>query len=228
MRPAALAALAVAAAACGPLPARDFGAQLFSDPAFSGSAFNAWSCATCHATGTDEARLLPGYSLQNVTARAGWYGGNSADLFDAVNTCYVAYMRGAPLQRDSARSRALYEYLASLGQEPGPALPLSLVANVTDVPRGDAALGADVYARACRDCHGALHSGAGRNTARAPVLPEVAAEYPALFPGTAAAVVVVEKVRHGQFFGVGGNMPLYSLEALSDDQLGALLAHLGL
>jgi thiosulfate dehydrogenase len=41
-------------------------------------------------------------------------------------------------------------------------------------------------------------------------------------------VVVIEKTRHGRFFGVGGNMPLYSLEALSDEDLGALLAYLGL
>ena len=41
-------------------------------------------------------------------------------------------------------------------------------------------------------------------------------------------LVVIEKVRHGQFFGVGGTMPLYSREALSDEDLGALLAFLAL
>jgi thiosulfate dehydrogenase len=35
-------------------------------------------------------------------------------------------------------------------------------------------------------------------------------------------------VRHGQFFGVGGNMPLFTREALSDSDLGAIVAYLGL
>jgi thiosulfate dehydrogenase len=33
-------------------------------------------------------------------------------------------------------------------------------------------------------------------------------------------------VRHGKFYNVGGNMPLFSLEALSDAQLGDILAYL--
>ena len=59
-------------------------------------------------------------------------------------------------------------------------------------------------------------------------MPEVFNDYDLLFPGVPKQLVVIEKVRHGQFFGVGGNMPLYSLEALSDEDLGALLAFLGL
>ena len=46
--------------------------------------------------------------------------------------------------------------------------------------------------------------------------------------GVPKQLVVIEKVRHGQFFGVGGSMPPYSQEALSDADLGALLAFLGL
>ena len=38
--------------------------------------------------------------------------------------------------------------------------------------------------------------------------------------------MTIEKVRHGKFFSVGGNMPLFSLEALSDAQLGDVLAYL--
>ena len=41
--------------------------------------------------------------------------------------------------------------------------------------------------------------------------------------GASPRLVVIEKVRHGQFFGVGGNMPLFSREAMSDADLGALL-----
>ena len=47
-------------------------------------------------------------------------------------------------------------------------------------------------------------------------------------PGAEATRLIIEKVRHGQFFGVGGNMPLFSTEALKDEDLGAILTYLGL
>ena len=79
----------------------------------------------------------------------------------------------------------------------------------------------------CLACHGGKDTGQGRNSPLASILPNVAAEYPALFPGVAPGLVFIEKVRHGQFFQVGGNMPFFSKEALSDDDLGALLTYLG-
>jgi thiosulfate dehydrogenase len=222
-------AMVVAAAALGcSIPAQEYGALAFHDPTFSGSQFNTWSCHTCHATRAGDPRILTGAPMVGVTSRSGWYGGRAQSLFDAVRYCYVSFMRGARLERDEARSRALYEYLASLKGEPQEALPFTVVGTVADLPRGDHDLGGEVYRRACHDCHGALHTGTGGNTERASVLPEVTQDYAQLFPGVNPAEVVVEKVRHGQFFGVGGNMPLYSREALSDEQLGALLTYLGL
>ncbi len=211
------------------VPAREFGALAFHDPGFAGSQFNSFSCHTCHATRADDPRILSGAPMPGVTERQGWYGGRASSLFDAVQFCYVSFMRGTTLEPDSERARALYEYLASLKSEgPTDTLPFTVMGNVADVPRGDYDLGGEVYKRACHDCHGALHTGNGRNTTRASLLPEITGEYAEIFPGVDPAVVVVEKVRHGQFFGVGGNMPLYSQEALSDEQLGALLSYLGL
>ena len=40
--------------------------------------------------------------------------------------------------------------------------------------------------------------------------------------GPSARIVRAEKVRHGGFFGVGGQMPPFSLEQMSDEDLGAL------
>ncbi len=40
-----------------------------------------------------------------------------------------------------------------------------------------------------------------------------------------SALVVTEKIRHGQFFGVGGNMPFYPREVLSDAELADLLEY---
>jgi len=211
------------------LSAERYGEQLFHDPAFSGSRVNAWSCATCHATSASDTRLLSGHPLGGATERPSYWGGKSERLIDAASFCYVYFMRGAkPLEPAEPRSRALYEYLASL-KGSTEAQPLTFVPNLPDdVPRGDKARGEQVYASACRDCHGDIHTGRGRNSELANILPEVKEEYAEVFPGIPPAKVFVEKVRHGQFFAVGGNMPLFAVERLSDEDLGALLAYLEL
>jgi thiosulfate dehydrogenase len=142
----------------------------------------------------------------------------------------VNFMRGvSPLTPEDPKSRALYEYLAEISpNRQAPALPFTVVKDIQDVPRGNARRGGEVYRAACQTCHGETHTGKGRLTQLASILPEVTDAYGTLFPGVPKQLVVIEKVRHGQFFGVGGSMPLYSLEALSDEDLGALLAFLGL
>ncbi len=139
-------------------------------------------------------------------------------------------MRGvSPLTQEDPKSRALYEYLVRISPDPqAAALPLTVVKDIGDVPRGDKGRGAEVYRAACQTCHGETHTGKGRLTQLASILPDVTSEYDTVFPGVPHPLVVIEKVRHGQFFGVSGSMPLYSREALSDEDLGALLAYLGL
>ncbi len=221
------------AAGCGgTTSAADFGEELFQDARLSESQFNAFSCATCHATTAtpEPGRMDAGYSLYNAASRPSWWGGYETRLLDAVNFCYVSFMRGVePLAPEAPKSRALYEYLVRISPDAqAPALPLTVVKDIVDVPRGDAGRGAEVYRAACQTCHGEPHTAKGRLTQLASVLPEVVEEYDELFPGVPPQLVVIEKVRHGQFFGVGGNMPLYSREALSDEDLGALLSFLGL
>lgn len=216
--------------ACTQPSAKDYGEQLFTDPTFSGSQFNHWSCATCHATKAGDTRLLSGHSLADSAGRPSYWGGNEPRFIDAASFCYVYFMRGPkPFAPDEPRSRALYEYLKSISpSETSESKPFTIVLTAADVPRGDAAAGQKVYESACQDCHGELHTGAGRNSPLASILPEVQDDYSSLFPGIAPSVVFVEKIRHGQFFGVGGNMPLFGTEMLSDEQLGALLTFLGL
>lgn len=233
-RLAVLAALALVASACGgddPVPAAEYGARLFSDAKLSESRFNSFSCATCHATTpTPAGRMDAGYTLYDSAFRKRWWGGYETRLIDAVNFCYVNFMRGVqPLPEDSPQSRALYEYLVSISPNPdAEPLPMTVVKNAADVPRGDRARGQEVYRAACQGCHGETHTGAGRLTDSASLLPEVTQDYGEAFPGVPPALVVIEKVRHGQFFRVGGNMPPYSLEALSDADLSALLTYLDL
>ncbi|MBN9681041.1 MULTISPECIES: c-type cytochrome [unclassified Corallococcus] len=216
----------------GPVAAADYGEALFQDPGLSPSEYNQFSCATCHVT-TPEApgwRIDSGHTLYNVAARPSWWGGSETRLMDAVNFCYVNFMRGVTkLEVEEPRSRSLYEYLSRISPDAqAPALPFTVVKDIQDVPRGDVTRGEAVYQTACHHCHGAPHTGEGRLTDFASVLPEVTQTYDQVFPGIPHAQVVIEKVRHGPFFGVGGNMPLYSTEALSDADLGALLLYLGL
>ncbi|PTL83283.1 c-type cytochrome [Vitiosangium sp. GDMCC 1.1324] len=214
---------------CGPTPAAEYGEELFGDSKLSESQYNTFSCATCHSTAATppQGKVYAGLSLHNVASRPHWWGGYETNLLDAVNFCYTAFMRGVtPLTPDDPKSRALYEYLVSISPDAqAPAQPFTLVKDITDVPRGSAEWGADVYRAACQDCHGEAHTGKGRPSKLAPILPEVAADYGVAFPGVAPGLVFIEKVRHGRFFGVGGNMPLYAREALSDKDLGALLAY---
>jgi len=106
---------------------------------------------------------------------------------------------------------------------------LTIVRDTTQVPpRGDPARGAEVHRLACSVCHGEASTGA-QKIREAPVLPEEALQGARdEFPEFPPAAVFVEKIRHGRFFGVGGIMPPYSLEALSDADVGALLAFYGL
>jgi thiosulfate dehydrogenase len=227
-------ALALLAVGCGESPptAAEFGEEVFQDSRLSDSQFNTFSCATCHGTtatppaGTTSA----GYSLYNVASRPSWWGGYETRLLSAVNFCYVNFMRGlSPLSPEDPKSRALYAYLVRISPDAqAPALPLTVVKDIQEVPRGAPSRGAEVYRAACQTCHGEPHTGKGRLTPLASVLPEVREDYGTLFPGVAHSLVFIEKVRHGQFFGVSGSMPFYSVEALSDEDLGALLAFLGL
>ena len=227
----ALCALLLAACSSssdGPIPAAEYGAALFDDPGFSPSQFNSFSCATCHTTTADETTPRIGGSLHDSAYRVSWWGGYAPRLIDAVSFCTVYFMRGAAIDPEDPRGRALYEYLVSISPtRPAPARPLSVVENVSPVPRGSAEHGRQVYETVCAGCHGRPHSGSGRLATSVAIIPEASMGFAASFQ-VDPALVIVEKVRHGQFFGVGGNMPLFSREALSDSDLGAILAYLGL
>jgi len=226
-------------AGCGPrnVPASEIGERLFQQRNVSTSPYNVFTCATCHTVGKavpvlstqgpHAGNITPGYDLYGAATRGSWWGGYETTLLDAMNTCITEFMGGAALDAGDERARELYEYLAANGPEtPTPALPLTVVKTVNDLSTlsGDAASGGDVYRRACAGCHGAAHSGAGRLGSRVSVIPE---DTEKTFP-TQARAVVVEKIRHGKFFNIGGSMPLYPAEAISDQEIADVLAYLGL
>jgi thiosulfate dehydrogenase len=236
----ALLAVPAALAGCGDreAPAAEIGKRLFGDAGLSTSPFNRRSCATCHVVaapgglppveeGRHPGRILPGYNLANTVHRPSWWGGYEVRLLDAVNMCMATFMSGRLLEAGDERARALFEYLVEESPVPdAPALPFTIVRAVTDLAdlAGDAERGRDVYDRACDGCHGAPQTASGRSESQAVTLPTASiADW-----GDEARAAVVEKVRHGRYFSVGGTMPLYGTEVLSDEELADIVAFLGL
>jgi thiosulfate dehydrogenase len=209
------------------------GALLFEDKAVSDAAFNPYTCATCHAVAADSTRTVPGAPMAGVVARPSFWGGHEVDLLRAVNHCLRWFMlQDEPWTGDEPQAQDIYAYLESLAAPPGepePA-PFTVVVEISDVAAGDAGQGEAVYARACGTCHGAPHSGDGRLVPFAAVLPEdVLADHPlGEYTAVERRLVVIEKIRHGRFLGYEGQMPPFSREVLSDEDIGALLTFLGI
>jgi thiosulfate dehydrogenase len=135
-----------------------------------------------------------------------------------------------PWTVDDEEAKVMYLFLSSLPATEPAAVPMTVPAVAADLPAGDAGAGAAVYAQSCQLCHGAVHTGEGRLADRITSLPdeELAFLDSYGFDATQKRVTFIEKVRHGGFLGLYGNMPLYSTEVMSDAQLGDLNAFLGL
>jgi thiosulfate dehydrogenase len=227
VRRCALGAALAVLSGCGAEAAKDYGKALFNDPAVSSADSNAFRCATCHELSAQRTVPYPGYTLYDATTRPSYWGGFETTFLDAVNQCVTGFMRGKALADTDEKIRSLYVYLQTLSPDPSPpALPFTVVQNIADVPSGDATQGKQLYDQVCANCHGAPHTGAGRISTLASVIPDETLMMHGTDPKSGARPVAIEKVRHGRFFMVGGNMPPFSLEALSDDQLGAILGYL--
>jgi thiosulfate dehydrogenase len=214
-------------AGCGSESALAYGRALFGDATVSTAASNKFSCSTCHAVTPSDNRPLPGYGLTDVAVRPAWWGDNVLVLRDAVNQCVTDFMGGKALAPSDEKGRALLVYLESLSPDKtAPALPLTIVQNIVDVPSGSAANGKLVWDSTCGACHGAAGTGAGRISDLASIVPADSITAHGTSPKTGARPVVIEKVRHGKYFNVGGFMPLFALERLSNAQLGDVLAYL--
>jgi thiosulfate dehydrogenase len=220
-------ALGALVAGCGAESPKDYGKQLFSDPHVSTADSNPFACSTCHDVTPTSIDFRPGGTLVDVTARPTWWGGTVITLLDAVNQCVTNFMRGNELTPDDEKGRALLVYLQSLSPDAtAPAVPITIVTNIVDIPSGDPAMGKMIYDQGCGNCHGPPHTGTGRLSDKVSLIPDDSIAMHGTDPKTGARPVVIEKTRHGKFFNIGGNMPYYSLEILSDAQLGAVLGYL--
>jgi thiosulfate dehydrogenase len=207
------------------------GQELFRSRALSTSHINLYTCATCHdATQATSEQIKAGAVLAGATLRPSFWGGQINDLLAAIDECRTNFMGASvPLAPGESDAVALYQYLTSL--EPGNPEPVPFTTlRIIDDPleRGDAVNGAVLYDRACGYCHGRISTATGRLGERVPLLPEQGvAEHEGYTPRL-LRLVFIEKVRHGRFFGYGGDMPPFSLEVLSDAELADILEALGL
>jgi thiosulfate dehydrogenase len=219
--------IVVLAAGCGSRPALDYGRALFDDASVSSAASNTFKCSTCHEVAAMPATLRAGYTLYDSAVRPAWWGGTVATLYDATNQCITQFMRGKALAADDEKGRALFVYLQSESPDAtAPLLPLTVVQNIVAVKSGDVTRGQATYQQACGGCHGQPHTGDGRLGTVVSIIPDETLAQHGTDPVKGARPVTIEKVRHGKFFNIGGNMPLFSVEALSDAQLGDVLAYL--
>jgi thiosulfate dehydrogenase len=219
--------VAVLALASGcTVDALSYGRSLFDDKGLSSAASNAFACSTCHERTATPTRVSSGYTLYDVASRPSWWGGYEINLLDAVNQCVVNFMRGQALTMRDDKGRALYVYLKSISPDASaPAQPITIVTDIAFVPSGDPKLGATLWSQTCANCHGDPHTGKGRISPQSSLVPDDSVKTANMLNVDARAIVV-EKTRHGKFFNIGGNMAPFSLEALSDEQLGAILGYL--
>jgi thiosulfate dehydrogenase len=212
------------------------GRDLFGSPGALALGLRGYSCETCHDAeagaradaGPTSGSFKAGAPLAGVTLRSSFWGGQEDDLLQAVNDCRSVFMGSStPLTASDDDAAPLYAFLASL--EPGDSspAPFTVVRDIQNVPRGDAAAGVDAYAGACAPCHGTAHTGAGSLGNGIPILPEDPLAKHATFSARSQRLVFIEKVRHGAFLGYPGDMPPFSTEVLNDADLSNVLEMLG-
>jgi thiosulfate dehydrogenase len=237
-------AVALIAACTTDVPAAKIGAELAADPSLSTSPVNVFSCASCHATTVGDVPaggpIYPGADLVDSTHRPSWWGGGERRLLDAMNFCLVTMMGGTALDESDPRARELDEWLESISpDDPSPAIPFTVVLQTDDLAplaaEADAASGRALYRNACRGCHGEPVTGEGKIGSKTSTVPTDTVDGPVCAPTDGSTppadcvrAVTVEKIRHGRFFDIGGLMPPFSTETLSDAQIADVLAYLKL
>lgn len=226
--------VAVVAAACGASTeveertAVERGGELFRGKG-AGSGVGLYACVTCHDE-REKTAFKPGATLAGVVGRPSYWGGAETDLLRAINACRFYFMQApAAWARTDADARSMFAWLASL-DGPGDQVAFTVPQGVSDVPNGDATRGATVYQGACQPCHGTANDGGGKLLGAVPVLPGEA--YGALlrygFDPYNIRLSFIEKTRHGAFVGLTGVMPPFSVETISEEDVGHLLAFLRL
>jgi len=83
-------------------PSVELGKKLFNDPSLG---TNGKSCATCHASDDNIAKLAN---------KKVWFGGGAKTLEQAINFCINGPLAGKPLPEDSVEAKSIAMYMKSL------------------------------------------------------------------------------------------------------------------
>ena len=209
---------------CTERTALERGRSLFSSPSLSPTRINVQACIHCHDVDPEQARRKAGGSLAGVSNRPSYWNGELATLSQAVEACSRLFMLHPALHPVDEQPDAYLDLLVYLDSLEGSNAQVqrTFVSDVTGLD-GDGSVdnGEALYRDTCRRCHGDRDSGGGRLSADVPILPfETVVGFDLEF-----SAVMEEKVRRGGFYGVGGVMPPFSLEVLSDDELRDVLTY---
>ena len=214
--------------------AADHGEALVGDATITNTAFNQMSCSTCHdARAGDGDGKKAGAPLAGALSRPTYWGGTEDTLLGSINAClYYFMLANDPWTGEEEEAKAIYAYLEDLDENAGDdakaAQPFTI--GPVDAPTtGNKVRGESLYADVCADCHGSKSTGKDRLVDRAPILPDdtLKAHPDPTYTASDRRLVFIEKTRHGGFRGYGGQMPPISEEVLSDEDLGDILAYLG-
>ena len=207
------------------------GLWLFGSPTTSPAASNTYACSTCHRITPQIADVLAlsGAPLAGSVFRTQFWGGAERDFLPAINLCRTWFMGAStPWSAQDKDAQALWAWLETLPAGLPDPVSFTVVASVKPLPPGDATQGPTVWQRACAYCHGAAHTGKGRISAQATILPSDFLVGHTKYSADERRLIFAQKVRHGPFLGYGGRMPPFSLEVLPDADLAAVIAWLQL
>jgi len=181
---------------------------------------NAFTCASCHAIeepATDGLRRV-GHPIGDAAARSTFKNMQLDELRDAANSCVTEWMRGDALAADDPLWTDLEAFLRSSAPESAPDLVYTITPPPLALDGGDITRGAEIFSHTCAACHG--EGAVGTNLA------------PPLIETDQPVDYIAERVRlsgskSSEIYGglIGGAMPFWSAERLSDEELLDIIAY---
>ena len=193
-----------------------------------------FACADCHALAEDGNNLddlgyrRPGHPIGDAARRPHFKNTQLTAFVDAANSCLDEWMGTTIVWNNNSEDyQALKAYLTSNDTGTGEAQPLTYTIKAADTPaeQGEVEAGRLAFNKTCAICHGENADFA--NNPRG-----IDIRYISNSPGDAAAVA--RKVRRSgrttsQVYDdlVGGIMPFWSAERLSDQELADITVFLG-
>lgn len=199
------------------------GATVFTSLQSSGNQF---SCSNCHAVSEDTDGFStvdnlhrPAHPLFNVINRDSYQNGNSNVLFDAVNICLQDWMSADSWAESSQQWLDLEAYFQQESNTDAVSdITATQIAPISDFSNGDIVTGQTLFNQTCATCHAenALGSTIAGDLTVLNLGPERVAEKVRTSGSTTSSI----------FPGLtGGNMPFWSQERLSDENLAHIAVY---